>query len=101
MKNPKETFKFYNGVVLYPILLVLVMWFVYWFEIRFGVDFTRWGVRPRTLSGLRGIAFSPFIHSSIKHLWHNTVPVFVLSAALFYFYKNISFRVLLWITVLS
>jgi len=101
MKNPKETFKFYNGVVLYPILLVLVMWFVYWFEIRFGVDFTRWGVRPRTLSGLRGIVFSPFIHSSIKHLWHNTVPVFVLSAALFYFYKNISFRVLLWITVIS
>ena len=34
-------------------------------------------------------------------MWHNTVPVFVLSAALFYFYKNISSRVLLWILVLS
>lgn len=101
MKNPQEAFKFYNGVVLYPILLVLGMWLVFWFEIRFGVDFTRWGVRPRSVIGLRGIAFSPFIHSGIKHLWHNTVPIAVLTAGLFYFYRGISWRVLLWIVVLS
>lgn len=101
MKSTQETFTFYNGVVLYPILLVFGMWLVYWFELRFGVDFTTWGVRPRTITGLRGVVFSPFIHSGIKHLWHNTVPIFVLSAALFYFYKNISGKVLFWIVLLS
>ena len=101
MKTSQESFKFYNGVVIYPILIVLSMWLVYWFELRFGVDFTRWGVRPRSVSGLRGVFFSPFIHSGIKHLWHNTVPIFVLSAALFYFYRSISWRVLLWIVLLS
>lgn len=101
MKSSQETFTFYNGVVLYPLLFVLAMWFVYWFELRFGVDFTTWGVRPRTALGLRGVLFSPFIHSGVQHLWHNTVPTLVLSAALFYFYKDISWRVLLWILILS
>ena len=88
-------------MILYPLLFVLVMWFVYWFELRFGVDFTSWGVRPRTSLGLRGILFSPFIHSSLKHLWHNTVPMLVLSTSLFYFYRKISWRVLLWAVILS
>lgn len=101
MKTSKEIFTFYNGVVLYPLLFVFVMWLVYWFELRFGVDFTTWGVKPRTVSGLRGVLFSPFVHSGALHLWHNTVPTIVLSAALFYFYKNISWRVLLWILILS
>ena len=101
MKTSDEYFKFYKGVVLYPICIVLAMWLVYWYELRFGMDFTRWGVRPRSVIGLRGVVFSPFIHSGVKHLWRNTVPIFVLSAALFYFYRNISWRVLLWIVFLS
>jgi len=101
MKTTKETFAFYNGVVLYPLLFVFVMWLVYWFELRFGVDFTTWGVRPRRVTGLRGVVFSPFIHSSVQHLWHNSVPMIVLSAALFYFYRTISWRVLLLIMVWS
>lgn len=101
MNKEAEYFKFYNGVVLYPLLFVLVMWIVFWFEIKFGVDFTRWGVRPRSLSGLRGVFFSPFIHSGVNHLWHNTVPLLVLSTALFYFYRTISWRVLLLLLILS
>jgi len=101
MKTSQESFVFYNGVLVYPLLFVLLMWGVYWFELRFGVDFTNWGVRPRTVLGLRGVVFSPFIHSGIKHLWHNTVPIMVLSACLFYFYKNISWRVLFWVVILS
>ncbi len=77
------------------------MWVVYWFELRFGVDFTSWGVRPRNAIGLRGVIFSPFIHSGVKHLWHNTVPIMVLSASLFYFYRGISWRVLFWVVLLS
>jgi len=46
--------------------------------------------------GLRGILFSPFIHGDIKHLFNNTFPLFVLSMALFYFYKNISWQILVF-----
>lgn len=94
MNNSQEQFKFTNGVVVYPLLFVMVLWFVFWFEIRFGFDFTNFGIYPLRLIGLRGIVFSPFIHSGIEHLYHNSIPLFVLTAALFYFYRSIAWRVL-------
>jgi membrane associated rhomboid family serine protease len=36
------------------------------------------GIRPRTLDGLRGILFAPFLHASFAHLAANTVPFVVL-----------------------
>jgi membrane associated rhomboid family serine protease len=33
---------------------------------------------PRTLEGLRGIVFAPFIHANVAHLVANTVPLLVL-----------------------
>lgn len=37
-----------------------------------------WGILPRTLSGLRGIPLSPFLHGNLSHLVVNTVPFLVL-----------------------
>ncbi len=91
----QEPFIFTPGVIGYPLLFVLLIWLVFWFEIRFGFDFNKFGVYPRTLKGLRGILFSPFIHSNIKHLFSNTVPLLVLSTAVFYFYREISWRLLI------
>ncbi|WP_121346648.1 rhomboid family intramembrane serine protease [Gillisia mitskevichiae] len=91
----RQSFTFSTGVIAYPILFVLILWVVFWFEIRFGFDFNYLGIQPRTLKGLRGIVFSPFIHSDIKHLFHNTIPLFILSTALFFFYRTISWKVLL------
>ena len=96
-----EPFVFSPGVLGYPLAFVLAIWIVFWFEIRFGFDFTRYGVYPRTLKGLRGVLFSPFIHSDIKHLFHNTIPLFVLSLSLFYFYRKISWQILIYGLLLS
>ena len=97
----QEQFKYTTGVVGYPILFVLIIWIVFWFEVRFGFDFNEFGVYPLTLKGLRGIIFSPFIHSSMEHLYHNTIPLFVLSMALFYFYQKISWKVIIYGILLS
>jgi len=90
----KEPFIFTPGVLGYPLAFVLLIWIVFWAEIRFGFDFTRFGVYPRRIEGLRGVIFSPFIHSDIKHLFHNTIPLFVLSLSLFYFYRKLSWKIL-------
>jgi membrane associated rhomboid family serine protease len=37
-----------------------------------------YGIRPRTMLGLRGILFAPFLHGSISHLMANTVPFLML-----------------------
>ena len=96
LKQSSESFVFSPGVIGYPILFVLIIWIVFWVEIRFGLDFNNFGIRPRTFEGLRGILFSPFIHGDIKHLFNNSIPLLVLSTALFYFYNNISWKILLF-----
>lgn len=92
----RDHFKFSTGVIIYPVFFVLTIWLVFWFEVRFGFNFSRYGVYPQTLKGLRGVLLSPFIHGDIQHIYHNTMPLFVLSMALFYFYRPIAWKVVLF-----
>lgn len=97
----QEHFKYSTGVIGFPIIFVLCIWLVFWFEVRFNVNLNTFGIYPRTFTGLRGVAFSPFIHGSIEHLYHNSIPLFVLTTALFYFYKKIAWRILIIGVLLS
>lgn len=63
-------------------------------EYRFGLNFNRYGIYPRSFQGLRGIFLSPFIHSGPQHLFNNSTPLFVLTASLLFFYRKIAFPVL-------
>ncbi|KJD37091.1 membrane protein [Tamlana sedimentorum] len=99
--NKSQQFKFSTGVIAYPVFFVLTIWIVFWAEVRFGYNFSKYGVYPQTLKGLRGVLFSPFIHGSIEHIYHNTIPLFVLSTALFYFYRKIAWKVLFYGILLS
>lgn len=94
--SKQENLKYSPDVLLYPLLFVMVLWIVFWIESRFGINLNRFGIYPRDVEGLRGILFSPFIHGSLEHLFNNSVPLFVLTAALFYFYRPIRWRVLLF-----
>ncbi len=94
MSTENNEFRFTTGVIGYPILFVLLIWIAFWVEVRFGFDFNNYGVSPRTVKGLRGILFSPFIHGDLSHLWHNTLPLLILSMALFFFYPKNVWKVL-------
>ena len=88
MNSKQQPFVFTPQVVLLPFLFILLIWLVYWSEIRFGYRFNEYGVYPRTVKGLRGILLSPFIHGSLNHLWNNTIPLFLLSVSVIYFYRS-------------
>jgi membrane associated rhomboid family serine protease len=82
-----------------PALLVLVfMWLFYWADFLFIYDFHRLGVVPKQVSGLKGILFMPWIHahSDVKHILNNSVPAFLLITLLFYSYKEIALKILLF-----
>lgn len=99
--NDYNKLEFKQGMLRLPVLFVLIIWFVYWIEIRFGYNFNEFGVTPRTLRGLRGVLFSPFIHGDTKHLFNNSIPLFVLSLGLLYFYRKVAIRVLVLGTFLT
>jgi len=99
--NDQKHFKFSTSTLAIPLYFVLFLWFVYWFELKFGYDFTKYGIYPRSFKGLRGILFSPFIHGDIKHLYHNSIPLFVLMFSLLYFYKDIAMKVFVYGTIFT
>ncbi|RKE90966.1 rhomboid family intramembrane serine protease [Ichthyenterobacterium magnum] len=100
MSNSQH-FKYSTGVIAYPIAFVMIIWIVFWMQVRFFHSIKSFGIYPQKLEGLSGIIFSPFIHGDIQHLYHNTIPLFVLSTALFYFYRKISWKVLIYGILLS
>jgi len=97
----ENDFKFTNAVITLPLFSVIIIWFVFWLEIKFGFDFAQNGIYPRTLSGLQGILFSPFIHADLEHLYNNSLPLFALLAALQFFYRKQSIKVLSYGIALS
>lgn len=81
--------------LIVPIFLVLSLWFVFWVEMRFGLHLKSWGIYPQKFKGLPGIIFSPWIHGDLNHLINNSLPLGILTMALFYFYREVKWRVLL------
>lgn len=82
-------------------LLVIVMILVRFFEYKAGLSLTRFGLFPRSMDDFTGIFTFPFIHRDNQHLLSNSIPLFILSAMLFYFYREIAWKVLFFCWVLS
>lgn len=99
--NDKEHFRFTNAVLLVPIAAVLLIWSFYWMELANGINLNHLGIYPRSLLGLRGVVMSPFVHGSLEHLYNNTIPVAILLAALFYFYRKVAWKVVFFGILLS
>lgn len=83
------------------LILVAALWVVKFIEIKTGHPLSDFGVFPRTLSGMKGIITSPFIHGDIKHLISNSIPLLILSAGLFYFYRSLAWKVFVWVYLIG
>ncbi len=62
--------------------MALVMWISEIIDALPNVDLDQYGIRPRELQGLEGIAFSPFLHGGWDHLIGNTIPFVILGATI-------------------
>jgi Uncharacterized membrane protein (homolog of Drosophila rhomboid) len=83
----------------FPALFIFILWIILALEWGLGMDWHKLGTYPRHSEGLIGIITGPFIHSSAKHLFSNTIPLLVLGGFLFYFYGDLGLKVvpLLWV----
>lgn len=99
--NDYHYFKFTPSVWIVPTFLLFVMWSIFFFENVFNLDFSGFGILPRTLSGLIGVVLSPFLHGNLNHISNNSLPLFILTTALIYFYREVSLKVLFYGILLS
>ncbi len=95
MSKNKQLY-FTTEVLIYPLLFVLLIVMVFWTESRFNLNFNYLGIYPRKIEGLRGIIFGPLLHGDTHHLLNNSMPLLVLTTALFYFYRSIRWKVLVY-----
>ncbi len=87
--------------ILIPLLFVCALWLIYFIEYARGKDFSILGILPRSLIGLTGILFTPFLHGSFSHLMSNTIPLLVLGSGFIYFYRNIAYKIFLLIWLID
>ena len=64
--------------LLLVLAAVVLLWAVEAANHFTGHQLNTWGILPRTVTGLRGIPLSPFLHGNLSHLLVNTVPFLVL-----------------------
>lgn len=96
MKARINQFGSSSEAIIYPILLLAIMWLVYWADHLFPlVQFYKFGVKPGDLRTIKGVLFMPLIHSKdgFEHILNNSIPTAVLLAAIIYYYRNIALKV--------
>jgi len=87
--------------LLFPSIFLILIWMVKIVEITLGLNFVYLGLYPLKISGLTGILTAPLIHADFKHLFDNSLPVFFLSLAIFFFYRQVALRVFIYIYLIT
>jgi membrane associated rhomboid family serine protease len=79
--------------LVFPGFFLFLIWFIKFIEFGLEMKFTKLGIFPLKLEGLIGIITAPLVHADIKHLFDNSIPLFFLSLAIFYFYREVAYKV--------
>lgn len=92
-------YPFPKNTLYVPLILLGLVWGGFLLQhLGFGSS-KCYGVVPRNFIGLRGILFSPILHSGWRHIINNSVPLAVLSFFAVLFYQRTAYYIILlgWI----
>lgn len=95
-----EKKKFIN-TIFYPVLFVVILSIIHFVQYAFDLNFYQFGIYPKETKGLVGIITSIFIHGNFNHLFNNAIPLLILGSALFYFYKPVAVKIVVWIVLMG
>lgn len=91
--QPQERKNLFDALLI-TFIFLLICWAVFLVDSQLGAELRKWGLRPRSVKGLWGIATVHFLHKDLGHIVNNTWAFLVLNTYLFFFYRNIAFKVL-------
>lgn len=87
--------------IAFPLLITALIWLIELGATISNVRLITFGIYPRTAEGLIGIITSPFIHGDLDHILSNTGPLLIVSTGLIYFYKELAYKVMALIWVMT
>jgi membrane associated rhomboid family serine protease len=94
-------FRFTPSTWIIPTFILFLIWIIFYLDTSNQLHLNSHGIFPRTLLGLQGIFFSPFLHGDSHHIANNSWSLFVLTTALLYFYREVSLKVLFYGVIAS
>ena len=100
-QNVQSNFLKKYRFIIIPALLISLFWAFKLYEEFYHQDLAQWALYPRKVKHILGIFTMPFIHDDYKHLTNNSIPFFILTAGLYYCYKELAFKILFWIYIIS
>lgn len=99
-----------NAAII-PFCFLALLWAIHLLQLSQGWEFYWLGIRPGHWEGLMGILTAPLIHGqgdptqisfeSFKHLVNNSAPLLVLGWTMFYFYRPLAIKVIVFIQLFS
>lgn len=89
----KTRFKVVAFSIGYFLALIWVIHIVNYLQ---GMQFSEYGLYPRTFPGLLGILTCPLLHGDWWHLIGNSMSFAVLGGLLLYFYPKIGYKIIAW-----
>lgn len=96
-----QELKVIRSSAVMPALFVALLWLVHGMQSLLSVNWSNWGLFPRTMHGLTGVLTTPLLHGDWMHLFNNSVSLLFLATLLVYFYRSIAAEVFFWIWLMS
>jgi membrane associated rhomboid family serine protease len=96
-----NTARQFKDSLTFPLVFLGVIWVIHFLKTFLSLNLVQFGIYPRVTQGLKGIFFSPVIHSDWHHLISNSVPLLVLSILIFFFYSRVAVRSFILIYILT
>lgn len=100
VRKQEENTKYVKDLVP-SFIAVVSIWLVFFIEKLLPFSLSKYGILPGSITGLRGIIFSPFLHGDITHVAGNSLPLAILLFYLFSLYRELAFRVIIWSVIMS
>ncbi len=92
--------RLYSSIKM-PFQFLMLIWLIQAIQTLFYIDFGFLGLLPRNIEGLKGVLLAPLIHGDFAHLISNSVPLFVLSVIILFFYRRIAIKSFILIYLLT
>jgi membrane associated rhomboid family serine protease len=74
--------------MVWPLLIILAIWIVFFINLRFDLHLNAWGMHPREWRGIYGIFTMVFLHGDFDHLFSNTVPLLLAMGFIFTYFEK-------------
>lgn len=100
MQSIDELKKFKYSLIL-PFLFIFLLWIIKIVDASENLNLFYFGVFPRDIKGLLGIFLSPLIHSDFNHLISNSIPLLILGTGIIFFYRELAYRVIGFVWLIS